>query len=269
MGGIRGLTNGWPFGATITRSITIARSSTRSFLKASRTTAGYDPSFMAGYAKSVVFPSSSTLPELVVAVFGGEHPEFAYKVYVLVSAAAVPWLIALACAFWRIPADGAAIAVLLDLLYIWTDFPINYAGFGMLPYFLAIPLGLVATGAFARFLARGGAINWLVTTASDEPGVSGSFHHGHGDRSRRPRCPTSPRWCTRSRPTTARRRPRREMPPRRGRTRARSKPTAFGHVAVWMIPLIVLAVNAFWWLPGFWLACTKGSSDFVFSHPEG
>ena len=36
-----------------------------------------------------------------------------------------------------------------------------------------------------------------------------------------------------------------------------------------MIPLIVLAVNAFWWLPGFWLASTKGSSDFVFSHKEG
>ena len=53
-------------------------------------------------------------------------PEFAYKIYVLVSAAAVPWLIALACALWRIPAAGVAIAVLLDLLYIWTDFPINY-----------------------------------------------------------------------------------------------------------------------------------------------
>ena len=40
---------------------------------------------MSGYAKSVVFPSSSTLPELVIAVFGGEHPELAYKIYVLVS----------------------------------------------------------------------------------------------------------------------------------------------------------------------------------------
>ena len=113
---------------------------------------------------------------------GGEHPEFAYKLYVLVSAAAVPWLIALACALWRIPPAGAAIAVVLDLLYIWTDFPINYVAFGMLPYFLAIPLGLVATGAFARFLTRGGAINWLVTAGSDEPGVPGPSDHGHGDR---------------------------------------------------------------------------------------
>ena len=31
------------------------------------------------------------------------------------------------------------------------------------------------------------------------------------------------------------------------------------HIAVWMIPLVVLAVNAFWWLPGIWLASTKGA----------
>ena len=36
------------------------------------------------------------------------------------------------------------------------------SAFGMLPYFLAIPLGLAATGAFGRFLARGGVINWLI-----------------------------------------------------------------------------------------------------------
>ena len=117
---------------------------------------------MSGYAKSVVFPSSSTLPELAIALFGGKHPELAYKIYVLVSAAAVPWLIALACAIWRVPAGGTAIAVLLALVYIWTDFPISYVAVGMVPYFLGIPLALVATGAFARFLARGGAINWLL-----------------------------------------------------------------------------------------------------------
>ena len=36
-----------------------------------------------------------------------------------------------------------------------------------------------------------------------------------------------------------------------------------------MIPIVVLAVNAFWWLPGIWLASTKGESDFAFAHPEG
>ena len=41
------------------------------------------------------------------------------------------------------------------------------------------------------------------------------------------------------------------------------------HVAVWLIPAVVLAVNAFWWWPGIWLSATKGPSDFAFNHPEG
>ncbi len=41
------------------------------------------------------------------------------------------------------------------------------------------------------------------------------------------------------------------------------------HIAVFLIPVVVLAVNAFWWLPGIWLASTKGESGFVFAHLEG
>ena len=36
-----------------------------------------------------------------------------------------------------------------------------------------------------------------------------------------------------------------------------------------MIPALVLLFNAFWWLPGIWLASTKGASSFAFYHPEG
>ena len=122
MGGIRGMTSGWPLWRDDHPLYYHSALVTRSFLRDSRTTAGYDPSFMAGYAKSVVYPTSSTLPELVVALFGGEHPEFAYKVYVLVSAAAVPWLIALALRILEDPADWsrdcriAGLALHLDRL---------------------------------------------------------------------------------------------------------------------------------------------------------
>jgi hypothetical protein len=40
------------------------------------------------------------------------------------------------------------------------------------------------------------------------------------------------------------------------------------HVGVWVMPVLVLAVNAFWWWPGICLAATKGASDFAFAHPE-
>ena len=132
-----------------------------SFLKDSWTTAGYDPYFMAGYAKSVVYPASSTLPELVVALFGGEHPEFAYKLYVLVSAAAVPWLIALACAVWRIPPAGTAIAVVLCLDLRLDRFPdqVRRVRDGAL-FSGAFPLGWPRPALFARFLdpGRGGQL---------------------------------------------------------------------------------------------------------------
>ncbi len=101
LGGFAGITSGWPLWRDDHPLYYHSALVTRAFLKQSWTTAGYDPFFMSGYAKSVVFPSSSTLPELVVAVFGGEHPELAYKIYVLVASAAVPWLIALACAVSR------------------------------------------------------------------------------------------------------------------------------------------------------------------------
>ncbi len=264
LGGLAGLNNGWPIWRDDHSLYYHSALVTRSFLKSSWTTAGYDPSFMAGYPKSVVFPASSTLPELVVAGCGGNRPALAYKGYVLVSAAAVPWLIALACLLWRIPPGGTALAVLLHLLYVWTDFPINYVTFGMLPYFLAIPLGLVALGSFARFLERGGVLRWSICTLLSSlaflvhltsamvivPGAALAYAivamRGRSGR-RRGSAP-----ATQTHP----------VGPARG-------PSVLGHLAIWMIPVVVLALNSFWWLPGIWLASTKGPSDFAFYHPEG
>jgi hypothetical protein len=75
--GWEGLTNGWPMWRDDHPLYYYSALVTRSFLKSSWTTAGYDPSFMAGYPKSVVFPSSSTLPELAIFAFGGDRPELA------------------------------------------------------------------------------------------------------------------------------------------------------------------------------------------------
>src|SRR5262249_49677220 len=117
LGGRAGLTNGWPlwrddhplyFHSPLGTRSFLKAMATGSFWEARGTTSGYDPSFMAGYAKSVVFPASSTLPELVVAAFGGERPELVYKLYVLISAAAVPWLCAIACGLWQLRPWGTA-----------------------------------------------------------------------------------------------------------------------------------------------------------------
>lgn len=266
LGGLGGLTNGWPLWRDDHPLYYHSALVTRSFLRASWTTAGYDPSFMAGYVKSVVFPASSTLPELVVAVFGGKRPELAYKLYVLISAAAVPALIGLAGYLWRQSAFAVAMGILFYLLYIWTDYPINYVELGMVPYFLGIPLALFAASASGRYLAGGGFFRWLAATGLASLAILvhltaamvlvPSILAAYGA------------WIYSRRRDDAQNRP--------GHVRGladpagnRSSSAAARHVGVWMMPVVVLALNAFWWWPGIWLASTKGPSDFAFVHPEG
>jgi hypothetical protein len=268
LGGLAGLNSGWPVWRDDHPLYYHSALVTRSFLKNSWMTAGYDPSFMGGYAKSVVFPSSSTLPELVVTFFGGARPEFAYKLYVLIAAASVPWLVALACFVWRVPVAGTAIAVLLHLLYVWTDFPIYYVTCGMLPYFVAIPVGLVATGAFASFLASGGMIRWLTAAVL----LSLAFLcHLTAAMAIAPAAVLSYASMVMYRQVTRsiRERPGRDGSARRLFPEPARRLTAMSHLAIWMIPAVVLAVNSFWWLPGIWLAATKGESGFAFFHTEG
>ena len=251
LGGRSGLTSGWPIFRDDHPLYYHSALVTRHFLEASGTTAGYDPSFMSGYAKSVVFPASSTLPELVVALFGGSRPEVAYKLYVLVSAGLIPWLVALAATFWRARGGTIALAVALFLLYVWTDFPINYAAFGMLPYLLAIPLGLLATGLFCRYLERGGLAWWSVSAVAMALVVLVHLTAAMIVAPAAGLAYATSVWASRSR--------REGGGPRFPVSR---------HVGVWAVIPIVLAGNAFWWYPGLWLASTKGPSDFVFRHPE-
>ncbi len=249
IGGREGLTNGFPIWRHDHPLYFHSALVTQAFLKRSWTTAGYDPTFMSGYAKSVIFPASSTLPELVIALFGGSRPDLAYKLYVLVSAAAIPWLVALSAAIWKAGPGGTCLAVALFLIYVWTDFPLSYASTGMLPYLLAIPLGLLATGVFVRYCDRGGLGWWLLaafllsmmvmvhftSALIVAPAAGAAYLSALFERSEEQRA-----------------------------TFSRSR-----HLGVWLIPVVVLVVNAFWWMPGIWLASTKGESGFVFTHPEG
>ena len=251
IGKLKGLANPWPLWHDDHPLYFHSALATRSFLRATGTTAGYDPSFMAGYPKSVIWPSSSTLPELIVAGCGGAHPERAYKAYVLVSIALLPWLIALAGALRRVRPAAIAWGVALFLIYVWTDAPIGLAAIGglaalgMVPYLLAIPLGLVATAAYCRYLDAGGFGRWLVATLLMALAV---LVHLTSAMIVVPAAALAYLAAVVRRPETDGPFP------------------ASRHCGVWSIPGLVLAVNAFWWLPGIWLAATKGPSGFAFTH---
>ena len=221
----------------------------RAFLSQSGTTAGYDPYFMAGYPQSVMFPPSSTLPDVWMWLFGGgDRPEVAFKWYVLLAAAVAPWLIAAAAWAQGIGRIGIASAVLLFLGYLWTDWSINYVGIGMMPYFVAAPTCVLAAGAFGRFVDAGGFARWLGAALL----CSVAFlMHLTAAMLLAPAGAVASLGVWRSR-----------------RRRGEGLPFA-RHLGVWAVPAVVLALNAFWWAPIVWLASTKGSSDFAFVHPEG
>lgn len=221
---------------------------TRAFLSQSGTTAGYDPAFMAGYPKSVVFPSSSTLPEVFVWAFGGERPEVAFKVFILLAAGVAPWLVAAAAWVQGVRRAGVATAVLLFLGYLWTDWPINYVGYGMLPYFVAAPTCLIAAGMFGRFVDVGGFGRWLAAALLCSAAFLMHITAGMLVAPAGALAYLGVWWSRR----------------RQGAGLPLSR-----HLGVWSVPLVVLALNAFWWAPALWLSATKGSSDFAFVHPEG
>jgi hypothetical protein len=249
MGGYEGMTSDWPLLRDDHPLYYHTALVTRSFLAQSGTTAGYDPAFMAGYPKSIVFPSSSTLPELVVYFFGGARPALAYKVYVFIGVAAFPWLFLAATALLRATGVGGLVAVCLSMLYFWTDWPINYAMFGMVPYLLAIPLGLIAVASTAAYIGRGGMLRWLVAALSCGVCVLVHFTSAMIVAPAALAC-----YLT-------------GIVRLRGQGQGERFP-ASRHLGVVMIPVAVLLMNAFWWLPGIYLASTKGDSSFTFVHTE-
>lgn len=240
MGGREGLLNSHPLARHDHALYLHSAIVTRSFLAQSWTTAGYDPSFMAGYPKSIIFPASSTLPEVALALAPGTDPIRTYKAYVFIAAAIAPALLALAVGLLGGNARAMLIAVALGLIYIWTDFPINYAEFGMLPYFVAVPLGLVASACALRWLERGGAGGWIASALALS---LMALAHFTTLMVAGPALATAYIFAAR----------------KQGWSRWR-------HLATWGLIPAILALNAFWWLPGPFLAGTKGVSDFAFAH---
>ncbi len=245
--GRRGMTSGWPLllgdhGVHYHQALV-----TRHCLATTGTTAGYDPSFMAGYPMSIVSDFSSTLPDVALFVAQWLEPTLAYKILVFACTAATPWLLVAAAVVWRLSATAIVAALVLFELYFWGDFAIGYAVMGMVGYLLSVPLGLLAIAAITSYLERGGIGRWLGAAAASSVvflvhltsamivGPAAVVAYGVA--------------VLRSR-------------------RVRERFPLSRHLGLWAVGPVVLAVNAFWWVPGLLLSSTKGNSEHAFAHPE-
>ncbi len=221
---------------------------TRSFFVQNGTTAGYDPYFMSGYAKSIVSDPSGTMIEGVIAVFGRDRPAQTYKMLVLTIMVILPWLIALTIRLVGGGFDAVVAGTIAFLVYLWTDFPLEYAGFGMLAFLLVIPLGLVVLALVVRFLRGGGFVRWVLATVGSGMLI---FVHPLAAQTVGPAVLAAYAAAV-------------------GSSRRSGERLPIGrHLGLLLIPLAVLAINAFWWLPGIMLRGTRDpdGADF-FSHPE-
>jgi hypothetical protein len=247
MGGWEGLSQPWPLALNDHPLHFHGAVCARRFFGLSGTNAGYDPAFMAGYAASSISNTSTTAAAVVVGLFGSRDPVLVYKLYVFGCAAVVPWLLVGAGWLWRLPSPAVFVAVLLDLIYVWTDFPLRYVEFGMQAFFVGIPLGLLTTAATTLALEEGGFRRWLAA------------------------------WLTAALLVLVHVTAPLVVAPALGaayvtaviRARRGAQPFPFKrHAGFWAIPAVVLALNAFWWLPALWLVQTKGGWDPSFTHPE-
>ena len=247
MGGWEGLRQPWPLALNDHPLHFHGAVAARRFFALSGTNAGYDPAFMAGYAASSISNTSTTSAAVVLWLLGRKDPVLVYKLYVFACAAVVPWLIVGAGRLWGLPALAIFVAVLLDLVYVWTDFPLRYVEFGMVAFFVAIPLGLLTTAATTVALESGGFRRWLVAWLTAALLV---LVHVTAPLVVAPVLALA--YVT---ALVVARREATRFPPGR-------------HLGFWSIPVVVLAVNSFWWLPALWLVSTKGGWDPSFTHPE-
>ena len=163
-------------------------------------------------------------------------------------AAAVPgcWWAGLALALAGRAAVFVAVAARPDLRLDRLPAPLRRIRDG--PIFVAIPLGLLTTAAFDA-LSRTRGLGPLAAAAS--AGAAAGPGPRHGATGRGAGAGDGVRG--------------------RGGGGAAGGSSAFPvgrHVGFWAIPVVVLALNAFWWLPAIWLVSTKGGWDLAFDHPE-
>jgi hypothetical protein len=200
---------------------------------------GYDPNFMAGYGKTMIFPTSSTLPELV-AIVSGEHGALGYRAFVASTILLTPLVLALAArAIWS---DWLAtmLAALLGVVWVWSSWPAAYVTWGMGPFILASAISVWSGSLLADWLDRGSAWSLSCGTLLTALAVI-----AHPSSLVILACMMLPAYLSRLRSLGRR-----------------------AHVATCIAPAVVAVAWSPWWLPAVVLRDTFGTTASGFINPE-
>jgi len=232
----------WPF-LTDDHTLHYANvAAARTYLRESGTDAGYDPHFMAGYARSTYWPPNALL-ELVEFIAPPQLAARVFKTFVWFSAAAIP--LAIVYAGWRLRASFGVVllAEIFWVIQYWSGLPFHtfhYVQFGMFAFVWSVAFALAGGAAWQHCL-------WTLSfSAALECGLlSGLAFMAH---------PTAPVILA---------------PPAalalifdaRHRTRRAA--------ALAMVAAFVAVVINYWWLiPLVTLRSTTGSSPAFFNNPN-
>ncbi|MBI3466557.1 MAG: hypothetical protein HY000_26380 [Planctomycetes bacterium] len=112
---------------------------------------GYDPFFMAGYAKSMIFPTGCTMPELVAVVFGRDSVS-AFRLWVASCLFLPPILLGLAARSLTRSWGAFGLSFCTGVVWVWCGWPVTYVHWGMAPFILAVTASVCSGTVLARWL---------------------------------------------------------------------------------------------------------------------
>ncbi len=196
---------------------------------------GYDPYFMAGYAKTMIFPTGCTLPELVAVVFGRGSVR-AFRWFVASTIFLPPILLGLAARQIARSWGAFMLGFCLSVVWVWCGWPISYVMWGMAPFILSVATSVLAGSVLAawldepsaKMLIAGGTLATIAVVAHPCSPVILALM-------------LLPAYAARARDMNWRR-----------------------HLTAWSLPATVILLWSPWWLPAWRLRDTFGSTETGF-----
>lgn len=208
---------------------------TAEFFAGRRAFWGYDPNFMAGYAKTMIFPTGCTMPELVAVIFGRGSPA-AFRWWVASTMFLPPFFLGLAARTAAGSWSAFAISFCLSVAWVWCGWPFSYVTWGMAPFIFGVAASVLAAVTLARWLDEP---SWGRLIGGGLLAVVSTIAH--------PCSPVilvlilAPAYALRARALSGR-----------------------DHCLAWCVPVVALVCWSPWWLPALRLRETFGSTETGF-----